>query len=240
MVSLLIGIIFYGQKLDQDGVMNLNGSLFLFLTNMTFQNVFAVINVRIQIYEFVRENLCFEHFQVFSIEQPIFLRESRGRLYRASSYFLGKSIAELPLFLAIPIIFTCISYPMVGLRGGISYFATAVGIVTLVANVATSFGYLISCASSSISMALSIGPPVIIPFLIFGGFFLNAASVPAYFEWLSYFSWFRYGNEALLINQWEGVTDIMCTRGNATCPTSGKIILETFNFSAVSFFWKEK
>jgi ATP-binding cassette, subfamily G (WHITE), eye pigment precursor transporter len=45
MVSLLIGIIYYGQVLDQDGVMNMNGALFLFLTNMTFQNVFAVINV---------------------------------------------------------------------------------------------------------------------------------------------------------------------------------------------------
>lgn len=47
MVSLLIGVIFYGQILDQDGVMNINGALFLFLTNMTFQNVFAVINVNI-------------------------------------------------------------------------------------------------------------------------------------------------------------------------------------------------
>lgn len=45
MVSLLIGVIFYGQILDQDGAMNMNGALFLFLTNMTFQNVFAVINV---------------------------------------------------------------------------------------------------------------------------------------------------------------------------------------------------
>jgi hypothetical protein len=45
MVSLLIGVIFYGQILDQDGVMNINGALFLFLTNMTFQNVFSVINV---------------------------------------------------------------------------------------------------------------------------------------------------------------------------------------------------
>lgn len=83
-------------------------------------------------------------------------------------------------------------------------------------------------------MALSIGPPVIIPFLIFGGFFLNSGSVPYYFEWLSYLSWFRYGNEALLINQWEGVTDIICTRSNTTCPTDGKIILETLNFDPVS------
>lgn len=45
MVSLVIGVIFFGQELNQDGVMNINGAIFLFLTNMTFQNVFAVINV---------------------------------------------------------------------------------------------------------------------------------------------------------------------------------------------------
>lgn len=174
-------------------------------------------------------------FQVFSAELPIFIRESRARLYRTSTYFLGKTLAELPLFLAVPILFTTIAYPMVGLREGFYYFAIACGVVSLVANVSTSFGYLISCASSSISMALSVGPPVIIPFLIFGGFFLNSGSVPYYFVWLSYLSWFRYGNEALLINQWTGVTDIICTRSNATCPSSGKVILETLNFSPVSW-----
>lgn len=129
---------------------------------------------------------------------------------------------------------------MIGLRQGYMYFATAAFVVSLVANVSTSFGYLISCASSSISMALSIGPPVIIPFLIFGGFFLNSGSVPSYFTWLSYLSWFRYGNEALTINQWAGVTDITCTRSNTTCPTSGKIILETLNFEPVRRKRKQK
>lgn len=41
----MVGTIFYGQKLTQDGVMNVNGAIFLFLTNMTFQNVFSVANV---------------------------------------------------------------------------------------------------------------------------------------------------------------------------------------------------
>lgn len=96
-------------------------------------------------------------------------------------------------------------------------------------------GYLISCASSSISMALSIGPPLIIPFLLFGGFFLNSGSVPFYFEWLSYLSWFRYGNEALLINQWAdvGPGEIECNRLNATCPADGRVILQILNFDAV-------
>jgi hypothetical protein len=45
MVSVLIGVIYYGQELNQDGVVNINGAFFIFLTNMTFQNMFAVVNV---------------------------------------------------------------------------------------------------------------------------------------------------------------------------------------------------
>lgn len=53
MVALLIGVIYFGQKIDQDGVMNINGAIFIFLTNMTFQNVFSVINVSINTYNFI-------------------------------------------------------------------------------------------------------------------------------------------------------------------------------------------
>ncbi|XP_076634762.1 ABC transporter G family member 3 [Colletes latitarsis] len=219
MVSLLVGIVYFNQRLDQDGVMNINGALFIFLTNMTFQNVFAVINV-------------------FCAELPIFLREHRNGMYRTDVYFLCKTLAEAPVFVAVPLMFTIIAYPMIGLQPGIDHFFITAGIVALVANVSTSFGYLISCISSSLSMALSIGPPVIIPFLLFGGYFLNTASIPFYFEWFSYLSWFRYGNEALLINQWSGVETIECTRSNATCPKSGRMVLQIYNFKE-EHFWTD-
>lgn len=45
LVSLILAAIYYGQISNEDGVMNINGALFIFLTNMTFQNVFAVITV---------------------------------------------------------------------------------------------------------------------------------------------------------------------------------------------------
>lgn len=218
-IAVLIGLIFFQQQMTQEGVMNINGAIFLFLTNMTFQNVFSVINV-------------------FCGELPVFLRESRSQLYRPDTFFLGKTIAELPLFLLVPVLFTSIVYPMVGLLPGFDHYIMSVLIVTLIANTATSFGYMISCASKTTSMALALGPPIIIPFLLFGGFFLNAASVPFYFEWLSYLSWFRYGNEALLINQWASVGPgvIQCTGFNQTCPSSGHIILETLNFSEVFLY----
>ncbi|CAG9760791.1 unnamed protein product [Ceutorhynchus assimilis] len=211
MVSLILGAIYYGQVIDQDGVMNINGAIFIFLTNMTFQNVFAVINV-------------------FSSELPIFLREHKNGMYRTDVYFLGKTIADIPIFVFLPLLFLSICYYLIGLNTEMPRFFVACGIIVLVANAATSFGYLISCVSSTISMALSIGPPMLIPFLLFGGFFLNIQSIPVYFEWLAYLSWFKYGNEALMINQWENVTNIQCPRGNSTCLRNGHVVLEIYNF----------
>lgn len=162
------------------------------------------------------------------------MRETRSRLYRCDTYFLGKTIAELPLFLTVPFVFTSIAYPLIGLRPGVDHYFIALALVTLIANVSTSFGYFISCASTSTSMALNLGSPLIIPLLLFGGYFLNSRSVPPYFKWLSYLSWFRYGNEGLLINQWADVQpgEIECTNSNSTCPSSGQVILETLNFQA--------
>ncbi|XP_011173151.2 protein white [Solenopsis invicta] len=211
MVALLIGVVYFGQQIDQDGVMNINGALFIFLTSMTFQNVYAVVNV-------------------FCAELPIFLREHKNGMYRTDVYFICKTLAEAPIFLAMPLVFTAVVYPMIGLYPGVKHFFIAVGVVDLVANVSISFGYLISCISNNSTTALSVGPPVLIPFLLFGGFFLNTVSIPSYLVWFSYLSWFRYGNEALLINQWSEIDSIACTRSNVTCPKSGRMILQTFNF----------
>jgi uncharacterized phage infection (PIP) family protein YhgE len=61
-------------------------------------------------------------------------------MYRADIYFLCKTIADTPIFIAIPVIFTIIAYPMIGLYMNIQHFFTAIMIVILVANVSTSFG----------------------------------------------------------------------------------------------------
>lgn len=211
LVAALISFIFYNQHLDQDGVMNINGALFMCISNMTFQNVLAVINV-------------------FCSELPVFMREHHNGMYRTDVYFLSKTLAEVPIFLVIPILFTSIMYYIVGLNPKFIHFLTAVLFITLVSLVAVSFGYLVSCASGSISVALSVGPTIVIPFLLFGGYFLNVGSIPYYFRWLSVFSWFKYANEGLQINQWADIDTIQCNRMNTTCPRSGHAVLESNSF----------
>ena len=53
-------------------------------------------------------------------------------------------------------------------------------------------GYFVSCVASTPQVALAISAPMIIPVLLFGGFFLQNGSVPVYLDWLRYLSWFMY------------------------------------------------
>ena len=90
-------------------------------------------------------------------------------------------------------------------------------------------------------VALAIAPVVIIPFMLFGGFFLNSDSVPVsecfphcsslqrmiqpkvWLSWLKWVSWFIYSYEALLVNQWSGVEGIACSpEAPNACLSSGE------------------
>lgn len=52
-------------------------------------------------------------------------------------------------------------------------------------------------------VALTYMPVIILPMLLFGGFYINFNAIPIYFKWLSYGSWFRYGFEGMEVNQWS-------------------------------------
>lgn len=55
-VAVILGLIYLRIKYDQRGVMNINGAIFLLITNASFTSLFAVVNVSIYgffIYEFV-------------------------------------------------------------------------------------------------------------------------------------------------------------------------------------------
>ena len=120
-IALVLGAVYFGQEHTTAGVMSINGALFLIITNMTFANMFAVINV-----------IC--------MELPIFLREHFNGMYRTDVYFITKQLAELPVFIITPIIFVGVIYFMVGLNSEVEKFFIAVGIAELLTQAVVSFG----------------------------------------------------------------------------------------------------
>ncbi|XP_044753408.1 protein white-like isoform X2 [Coccinella septempunctata] len=204
-VSVLISILFWRQKYDQVGVQNINGALFLFLTNATFLNLMGVI-------------------LTFCSELPLFLREHKNGMYRTDVYFLAKIIADIPIYAIINAMGTTICYFSIGLNDEFSRYVTCVITCILVTYAVMGAGYIISTISSSIQMAQTLVSFVVTPFLIFGGMFLSINSVPPYLQWLADLSWFKYGNQALLINQWSDVKHIICD-DSSFCPKNGLVVL---------------
>ncbi|CAG5130203.1 unnamed protein product [Candidula unifasciata] len=221
-LGVVLGLVYLQLTVDQKGVMNINGAIFLLITNTSFSNMFGVVN-------------SFPH------ELAIFLREYGTGLYRADVYYFTKSIAELPVFCAITILYTTVTYWMMGLYASWDAFLIATGVLLLTANVAVSLGYLLATLCASVTVALAIAPPILIPFMLFGGLFVNNGNIPVYFIWLQALSWFRYANEVLMVNQWQNVHNITChlQESNATnenirkeCMyTTGDDVLEYTSFS---------
>ncbi|KAK3797704.1 hypothetical protein RRG08_054721 [Elysia crispata] len=200
-VGIIIGLVYLRQSLEQKSVMSINGAIFLLITNTSFSNLFAVVNS-------------------FPLELSVFFREYGTGLYRADTYYLAKTIVEVPLFVLITVFFTTLTYWMIGLYDSWEAYLIAVGVLLLVANVAISLGYLVSTLCGSVTVALAVAPPLLIPFMLFGGLFVNNDNIPVYFIWLKYLSWFKLANEVLMVNQWQNVHNITCDAipGNNTLP----------------------
>ncbi|KAG1660612.1 Protein white [Nymphon striatum] len=93
-IALVIGLIYLGQKYDGKGIMNIDGVIFLTLTQMAFPYLFGVIST-------------------FCPELPLFLREHWNGMYRTDTYFLAKNIAEIPGIVISVLIYGTISYWMI-------------------------------------------------------------------------------------------------------------------------------
>ncbi|XP_042868328.1 protein white-like isoform X2 [Penaeus japonicus] len=216
-IAILVGVMYNRQQMDEVGVFNINGALFLLLTNMTFQNCSAVINT-------------------FCSQKHLFLREHYNGMYRTDVYFLAKNLVELPFFVTYSFLYASIIYWMIGLNPTLDRFLICGLVSVLVALAAVSFGYLLSCMANSVNMALTLLAPMTIPMMLFGGFFLNEKSAPVYMMWVKYLSWFNYGNEALMVNQWSGVKNLTCN-GVKTCFADGEAVLTHLGYSEDDLWW---
>ena len=49
-------------------------------------------------------------------------------------------------------------------------------------------GYMSSCVSPNLAVALAVGPTIFIPLMNFGGFYQNAGSIPVWLDWMKYIS----------------------------------------------------
>ncbi|NXF59621.1 ABCG2 protein, partial [Ciccaba nigrolineata] len=173
-LALVVGAIFFGVKLDRSGIQNRVGSLFFVTTNQCFSSVSAI--------------------ELFIRDKKLFVHQYTSGYYRVSAYFLALMIGDLlPMRTAPAIIFSCISYWMIGYQAVAGRFFFFMLTLILVSYTATAMSLAISAGMDVVAVANLLITVCFVLMLIFSGLLVNLPSVMGWLNWLKYFSIPRYG-----------------------------------------------
>ena len=136
---------------------------------------------------------------IFPDERPVFLREVNNNMYNVSPYFWAKIISELPFAILTPVVFGIIVYFSVGLNPGVDNFFMFMLALVLIYNASSGYSLIISASFSDKQLAVTLTPVLIIPFMLFAGFFVSSSSIPYFLKEFEYLSIFKYGFQALMV-----------------------------------------
>jgi len=121
---------------------------------------------------------------VFPKERVVFLKEEGARLYGTGLFYLSRTIVELPFLIIIPLIMALILYWMVGLYNAAGQFFIFYLIFFLISFAGNSLGLLLGCAVSDAKLITVLMPVIILPFVLFSGFYKNRSDLPVWLFWL--------------------------------------------------------
>ncbi|XP_019411848.1 PREDICTED: ATP-binding cassette sub-family G member 2-like [Crocodylus porosus] len=198
-LALVVGAIFFGVKLDRSGIQNRIGSLFFVTTNQCFSSVSAI--------------------ELFIRDKKLFVHQYTSGYYRVSAYFLALMIGDLMPMRTVPaIIFSCISYWMIGYQAVAGRFFFFMLTLMLVSYTATAMSLAISAGMDVVAIANLLITICFVLMLIFSGLLVNLPSVMGWLNWLKYFSIPRYGLTALQVNEFRDL--YFCSQNSSNITTS--------------------
>jgi hypothetical protein len=144
-------------------------------SHFRFRLVFFPFSLRLSFY-----------FSSFSVpaERAIFDLEHKNNWYGVLSYFVARSLVDVPFQILFPSVYGAIVYWMAGLNDSFDRFVLWEVVLVLHVLVTQSFGILISCATRSPSLAVVLAPVTAIPQLLFCGFFVLIDNIPGFLRWI--------------------------------------------------------
>merc|ERR1712010_235716 len=138
----------------------------------------------------------------FPDEKTMLLKEREAGMYPISAFFFGRTVADTPLDMAIPVMVVTIIYLMVGLKPTVGAFLLTMIVVLITCFTAASLGLLVGAAFLNLKRAQSAAVIIMLTLMLTGGFFVQ--NIPAWLSWLSYLSYINYAWDALKNIQLDG------------------------------------
>lgn len=175
----------------------------------------------------------------FPLDMHVLVKEFRNGWYGLSSYFLGRTLADIPFQLTLPLLAMSLSYYATGQP--YSYmqwrFLSITGILILSSLIAQSQGLLFGAIlMDKMKAAVFVAPAATTPIILFAGFLVRTQSIPRYLRPLSNLSYLRYAIEACLISRY-GFNQCECDPAmfNQTVPELPPIARSMIDYWLSSF-----
>ena len=210
-VSVLVSTIYWQVDKDQQGVFSITGALSFIVINHVFT---YVIGQSVAMPDVL----------------PTLRRESQANMYSVNSWYLSKSISDLPFDLGTTLLLATVIYWCVGFTDDIENFVTFLVLLAFGAILSTGFGHLMG------TLAFVLGKPelsvalcmlFLFPMFLFSGLLINFNDVPDGLVWLQYSSIFYYAFSLVFRNQWVGYGDIGCSKADAAATGMGRCAFMT-------------
>ena len=182
-ISLICCLIYFDVPETKAGIQDRQGALFFTTLTMGFGAVQGVA-------------------LIFPQERPVFMREVNNNMYSVSAYFWAKILSEFPLTVIIPTVQIAITYFAIGFNSNLWYkFPLTVLIAILIYSAFGGLGYILGTAISNKKVVAILTPIVVVPNMLFAGFFVNQDNIPVFLFPLHNISIFKYGFQALMLNE---------------------------------------
>eukprot|EP00656_Telonema_subtile_P038498 TRINITY_DN4343_c0_g1_i6.p1 TRINITY_DN4343_c0_g1~~TRINITY_DN4343_c0_g1_i6.p1 ORF type:complete len:577 (-),score=115.34 TRINITY_DN4343_c0_g1_i6:120-1850(-) len=182
--SLVMGLAYFQLGNTQTGVQGRNGSLFMVLIQMTFQQMTPTI-------------------MVFAVNLPMYMKEHKEGQYSLTSLFCSKMLMDIPAIIAIPLMFSLGFYFMLGLPANAPTYFGFVGVLAMTSCASSGVGYVLGIGAPNATVANMGLPMVLIPNMLLSGFMLNVDDIPVYLQPLQWLAFIKYGLAALYPAVWN-------------------------------------
>jgi ABC-type multidrug transport system permease subunit len=133
----------------------------------------------------------------------LFFKERKDQFYSPAAWVLAKSLVTFPVEGLLCLVFSAITYFMMGFQKSASKFFIFFGILLLFQLVAESTGLLFAIANKSPVYAIVWLSLVLVVALSLAGFLTY--EMPIWYRWVQDSNVFRFAILALLINEFDGL-----------------------------------
>ncbi|KAA8523859.1 hypothetical protein F0562_010282 [Nyssa sinensis] len=157
----------------------------------------------------------FQAIFTFPQERMMLEKERSSGMYRLSSYFMAKTVGDLPMELVLPAVFVTITYWMAGLKPTAGNFLDTLFSLLLSVLVSQGLGLALGALVMDQKSATILGSVIMLSFLLAGGYYVQ--HVPVFIAWIKYFSISQYTYKLLLGSQYKPSDTYPCPARGGTC-----------------------